>query len=153
MSIRTRLSDDVKTAMKAKDERLVSTLRLILAALKDRDIAARPKGNTTGILEDEIMQMMNGMIKQRRDSITLYEQGNRPELAAKEQGEIDVIQSYLPQQMSADEMTAAIKAVIAEIGAGSVKDMGKVMGVLKERFTGRMDFASVSGIVKQLLAA
>ena len=153
MSIRTRLNDDVKTAMKAMNPDLVYTLRLILAALKDRDIAARPMGNTTGIIEDEIMQMLNGMIKQRRDSIALYQQGNRPELAAKEKAEIDVIQSYLPQQMSADEVTAAVKAAIAEAGAGSVKDMGKVMAALKERFTGRMDFASVSGIVKQQLAA
>jgi len=153
MSLRTRLNDDLKTAMRAKDPALVSTLRLILAALKDKDIAARPKGIADGIDEDEIMQMMNGMIKQRRDSIVLYEQGNRPELAAKEQAEIAVIQGYMPQQMSTDEVTAAVKAVIAEIGAASVKDMGKVMGVLKERFTGRMDFASVSGIVKQNLAA
>jgi uncharacterized protein YqeY len=152
MSLRTRLNDDLKTAMRAKEQNLVATLRLILAALKDKDIAARPKGVTDGIKDDEIMQMMNGMIKQRRDSIALYEQGGRPELAAKEQGEIDVIQSYLPQQMSADEVAAAVKAVIAEVGAASVKDMGKVMGALKERYTGKMDFASVSGVVKQQLS-
>jgi uncharacterized protein YqeY len=152
MSLRTRINDDLKNAMRAKDERLTSTVRLILAALKDRDIAARPKGNTTGIDDAEIMQMLNGMVKQRRDSIALYEQGNRPELAAREQAEIDVIQSYLPQQMSADEVAAAVKAVIADVGAASVKDMGKVMGALKERYSGKMDFASVSGVVKQQLA-
>jgi uncharacterized protein YqeY len=152
MSLRTRLSDDMKTAMRAKQEAQLSTIRLILAALKDRDIAARPKGITDGIPDDEIMQMMNGMIKQRRDSIALYQQGNRPELAAKEQGEIDIIQSYLPQQMSPEEVVAAVKAVIGEVGAASVKDMGKVMSVLKERYTGKMDFASVSGVVKQQLA-
>ncbi len=150
MSLRTRLSDDMKNAMRAKDERVLATVRLILAALKDKDIAARPKG-VTAIPDEEIMQMMNGMIKQRRDSIALYQQGNRPELAQKEQGEIDVIQSYLPQQMSADEVTAAVKQAIADAGAASVKDMGKVMGLLKERFTGKMDFASVSGVVKQHL--
>ena len=151
MSLRARLNDDLKTAMRAKDERQVGTLRLILAALKDKDIAARPSGNTSGISDPDIMQMMNGMIKQRRDSIVLYQQGNRPELAAKEQGEIDIIQGYLPQQMSADEVTTAVKAVIAEVGASSVKDMGRVMAALKERFTGRMDFAAVSGVVKQNL--
>jgi len=151
MSLRARLNDDLKTAMRAKDERQVGTLRLILAALKDKDIAARPSGNTSGISDPDIMQMMNGMIKQRRDSIVLYQQGNRPELAAKEQGEIDIIQSYLPQQMSSEEVAAAVKAVIAEIGASSVKDMGRVMAALKERFTGRMDFAAVSGVVKQNL--
>lgn len=152
MTLRTRINDDLKNAMRAKDERLTGALRLILAGIKDRDIAARPKGNTTGITDDEVMQMLNGMIKQRRDSIALYEQGNRPELAAREQAEIDVIQSYLPQQMTPDEVTAAVKAVIGETGAASVKDMGKVMGALKERYAGKMDFASVSGIVKQQLA-
>jgi len=152
MSLRARLNDDLKTAMRAKNQPLVDTLRLILAALKDKDIAARPAGNATGIGDPEIMSMMNNMIKQRRDSIALYEQGGRPELAAKEQGEIDVIQSYLPQQMGADEVAAAVKAVIAEVGAASVKDMGKVMGVLKERFAGKMDFGSVSGVVKQHLS-
>ena len=150
MSLRVRLNDDMKNAMRAKDERVLATVRLILAALKDKDIAARPKG-ITAIPDDEIMQMMNGMIKQRRDSIVLYQQGNRPELAAKEQGEIDIIQSYLPQQMSSEEVAAAVKAVIAEIGASSVRDMGRVMAALKERFTGRMDFAAVSGVVKQNL--
>ena len=152
MSLRARLSEDMKTAMRAKQEAQLATIRLILAALKDRDIAARPKGIANGIPDDEIMQMMNGMIKQRRDSIALYQQGNRPELAAKEQAEIEIIQGYLPQQMSAEEVTAAVKAVIADVGAASVKDMGKVMGALKERYTGKMDFASVSGVVKQQLS-
>ena len=151
MSLRTRLSDDMKNAMRAKDERVLATVRLILAALKDKDIAARPKG-ITAIPDEDIMQMMNGMIKQRRDSIALYQQGNRPELAQQEQAEIDVIQSYLPQQMSADEVAAAVRQAVADAGAASVKDMGKVMGLLKERFTGKMDFASVSGIVKQQLS-
>jgi uncharacterized protein YqeY len=152
MSLRTRLNDDLKTAMRAKDERVVATVRLILAALKEKDIAARPSGNTAGIDDAGIMQMMNGMIKQRRDSIALYQQGGRPELAQKEQDEIDVIQRYLPQQMSEAEVAAAVKAAIADTGAASIKDMGKVMAVLKEKHAGKMDFASVSGVVKQQLA-
>jgi uncharacterized protein YqeY len=152
MSLRTRLNDDLKTAMRAKDGRVVATVRLILAALKEKDIAARPSGNTAGIDDAGIMQMMNGMIKQRRDSIALYQQGGRPELAQKEQDEIDVIQRYLPQQMSEAEVAAAVKAAIADTGAASIKDMGKVMAVLKEKHAGKMDFASVSGVVKQQLA-
>lgn len=152
MSLRARLNDDLKTAMRAKDEKVVHTVRLVLAALKDKDIAARPSGNTAGIDDAGIMQMMNGMIKQRRDSIALYQQGNRPELAQKEQDEIDIIQRYLPQQMDEAEVVAAVKAAIAESGAASVKDMGKVMGVLKAKFAGRMDFSAVSGVVKQQLA-
>ena len=153
MSLRTRLDDNLKNAMRVKDQNLVGALRLILAGLKNRDIAARPKGMADGIGDDEIMQMLNGMIKQRRESIALYEKGGRPELAAKEQREIDVILSYLPAQMSAEEVDAAVKAVIAESGASSIKDMGRVMAALKERYAGRMDFASVSGVVKQQLAA
>ena len=148
MTLRTRLSEDMKNAMRAKQEAQLSTIRLILAALKDRDIAARPKGIANGIPDDEIMQMMNGMIKQRRDSIALYQQGNRPELAAKEQAEIEIIQSYMPQQMSAEEVTNAVKTVIAEVGAASVKDMGKVMAVLKEKYAGQMDFSRASAAVK-----
>jgi uncharacterized protein YqeY len=143
----------MKTALRAKDERRLATIRLILSALKDKDIAARPGGNTTGIDEAAILQMMNNMIKQRRDSIALYQQGNRPELAQKEQDEIDIIQRYLPQQMGEAEVVAAVKAAIAESGAASVKDMGKVMAVLKERHAGQMDFGSVSGVVKQHLTS
>src|SRR3569832_13024 len=98
MSLRTRLNDDLKNAMRAKDEKVVHTVRLVLAALKDKDIAARPSGNTTGIDDVAILQLMNNMIKQRRDSIALYQQGNRPELAQKEQDEIEIMQRYMPQQ-------------------------------------------------------
>jgi uncharacterized protein YqeY len=153
MSIRTRFSDDLKAALRAKDEKVVHTVRLILAALKDKDIAARPGGNTSGIDDAGILQMLNGMIKQRRDSIALYRQGNRPELAQKEQDEIDIIQRYLPQQMSAEEVAAAVKAAIAATGAAGVKDMGRVMAVLKERHAGSMDFAAASAVVKQQLTA
>jgi uncharacterized protein YqeY len=153
MSIRARLSDDLKTAMRAKDEKVVHTARLVLAAIKDKDIAARPGGNTSGIDDAGILQLMNNMIKQRKDSIALYHQGNRPELAQKEQDEIDIIQRYMPQQMGEAEVVAAVKAAIAATGAGSVKDMGKVMAALKEKHAGQMDFAAVSGVVKQQLAS
>jgi len=150
--LRTRFSDALKDALRAKNERQVGTVRLILAALKDRDIAARPKG-ITAIPDDEILQMLNSMVKQRRESIALYEQGNRPELAKQEQEEIDIIQSFMPKQMDDAEVAAAVKEAVAKTGASSVKDMGKVMAVLKEQYTGKMDFSKVSGVVKQNLGA
>ncbi|MDX2144458.1 MAG: GatB/YqeY domain-containing protein [Rhodospirillaceae bacterium] len=150
--LRTRLNETMKDSMRAKDERTLGTVRLILAALKDRDIAARSKGNYDGIGEDEILQMFNGMIKQRRDSIVLYEQGGRCELAQKEQEEIEVIQRFMPKQMDDAQIDAAIKEAIAAIGAKGLKDMGKVMAVLKEKFAGQMDFTRASAVVKQNLA-
>ena len=152
--LRTRFSEALKDGL-ARQERavVVGTVRLVLAALKDKDIAARPKGNAPAIDDAEILQMMNNMIKQRRESIALYQQGNRPELAQKEQDEIDIIQRYMPKQMDEAEVAAAVKAAIAATGASSVKDMGKVMAALKEKHAGQMDFASVSGVVKQQLAS
>ena len=147
--LRQQISDDVKTAMKAKDEAL-SGLRLIQAAIKDKDIAARP-GNMNGISDAEIIDMLQKMVRQRQESIEMYTKGNRPELAAKEQGEIDVINRYLPKQMSEAETTAAIAAIVAETGASSIKDMGKVMGVLKERYAGQLDFGKVGALVKAKL--
>lgn len=151
--LRKQLSDALKTAMLAKDTRSVSTVRLILAALKDRDIAARPKGQADGISNDEILQMLQSMIKQRRESITMYEQGNRPELAKQEGEEIVIIEKFLPQQMGEDQIQAAISAIIDEIGAGGIKDMGRVMALLKERHAGQMDFAKASAAVKGQLGA
>jgi uncharacterized protein YqeY len=151
--LRTRLSDALKDAMRAKDERKLGTVRLILAALKLKDIEARPSGNAGGVGDPEILQMMNGMIKQRRESIEMYEKGNRPELAKQEAEEIEIIQSFMPKQMDEAEVAAAVKDAIAASGAASVKDMGKVMGVLKEKYTGKMDFSKVSGVVKQQLGA
>jgi uncharacterized protein YqeY len=148
--LRTRLSDAMKDAMRAKNERVLQTVRLMLAALKDRDIAARPKG-ITAIPDDEILQMFNSMIKQRRESIEMFTKGNRPELAKQEQEEIEVIQSFMPAQMDEAAVVAAVKEAIAQAGATSVKDMGKVMAVLKEKYAGRMDFSRVSGVVKQTL--
>jgi len=147
--LRQRINDDVKTAMKAKDPAL-SGLRLIQAAIKDKDIAARP-ANMNGISDAEIIDMLQKMVRQRQESIEMYQKGNRPELAAKEQAEIDVIQNYLPKQLSEGETEAAIAAIIAETGAASIKDMGKVMGVLKERFAGQLDFAKIGPMVKAKL--
>ena len=149
--LRTRLSEAIKTAMKGKDAPTVSTLRLIMAALKDRDIAARGKGNKDGIPEEEILGLLQSMIKQRRDSITLYEKGGRMELAQQEAEEIAIIEEYLPQQMSDDDIAAAIDAVIEDAGAATLKDMGKVMAGLKEKHAGSMDFSMASAMVKERL--
>ncbi len=151
--LRTRLNEALKEAMKAKDQRAVSTVRLILAALKDRDIAARSRGVTDGIDETEILSMFQTMIKQRQESITMYEQGGRCELAEQEREEIAVIERFLPKQLSDTETKQAIDEVIAEIGAASIKDMGRTMAELRARYAGRMDFTKVSGIVKQVLAS
>ena len=149
--LRTRLSDALKTAMKGKDAPTVSTLRLIMAALKDRDIAARGKGNKDGIPEEEILGLLQSMIKQRRDSIALYEKGGRMELAQQEAEEIAIIEKHLPQQMSDDDIAAAIDAVIEDAGAATLKDMGKVMAGLKEKHAGSMDFSMASAMVKERL--
>ena len=149
--LRTRLSDTLKASMKERNERSVSTLRLILAALKDQDIAARGKGNKEGLTDDQILSLLQSMIKQRRDSIKLYEQGGRMELAQREAEEIAVIEEFLPEQMSDDEMAAVITGIIGEVGAESLKDMGKAMGALKEQYAGQMDFAKASAMVKERL--
>jgi uncharacterized protein len=150
--LRSRLTDALKEALKARDQRSVSTLRMVLAQLKDRDIAARPGGNATGIGEGEIVEMLGKMIKQRQESIVLYKQGNRPDLVQQEQEEIVVIERFLPRQLDEAETAAAIDAALTESGAQLVKDMGKVMGLLKERFAGRLDFAKVGALVKQRLS-
>lgn len=149
--LRQQLNDALKAAMLAKDSRTVSTVRLILAALKDRDIAARSRGVMDGITDDEIMQMLSSMIKQRRESISLYEQGGRLELAQQEQEEIEIIERFLPRQLSEAEVAEAVAAVVADIGAGGIKDMGRVMAALKERHAGQMDFAKASAVVKKTL--
>lgn len=150
--LREQIKSELITAMKAKDETKTAVLRMIGAALKDKDIAARPSGKTDGISEEEILSMLQGMIKQRRESIEMYKQGNRDDLVQKEQAEIDVISSFLPKQMDDSEMQAAIQAVITETGASSMKDMGKVMGALKSKYAGQMDFGKASGMIKGLLA-
>ena len=149
--LRERLTETLKTAMKGKDQRTVSAVRLIIAKLKERDIEARAKGNSAGIGDAEIQQMLQGMIKQRRESIELYQKGGREELAQQEREEIADIERFLPQQMDEAAMEAAVKAVIAELGASSAKDMGRVMAELKERHAGSMDFSKASPIAKRLL--
>ena len=152
MGLRERINDSLKEAMKAKDQKRVGTLRLVNAALKDRDIAARTETSRELLGDDEILSLLAKMIKQREDSITAYEAGNRPELAAAEKGEIAIIREFMPKQMNAEEAKAAIAKVIAEVGAATIKDMGKVMAVMKERFAGQMDFAKASAVVKELLS-
>jgi uncharacterized protein YqeY len=150
--LRQRLNDALKQAMKARAEREVATIRMILAGLKDRDIAARPKGVTAGIGDEEIAGMMQGMIKQRREAIPLFKQGGRPELAEKEEAEIRVIEGFLPKQMDESQIKAAVLAVIAETGAKTVKDMGRSMALLKERHAGQIDMAKASAVLKQALS-
>jgi len=149
--LREAFSERLKQAMRAKDARTLSTVRMILAGVKERDVAARGSGNQEGIADPEILRLLQGMIKQRRESIALYRQGKRPELAQQEEEEIAVIESFLPQQMNDDQMAAAAKAAIAETGAAGVKDMGRVMGVLRERHAGVMDMARAGAIVRRLL--
>ena len=149
--LREAFTERLKTAMRAKDSRTLSTVRLILAALKDRDIAARGSGNQEGIPEAEIQRLLQTMVKQRRESIALYRQGNRPELAQQEEEEIGVIESFLPKQMGDEEIAAAVKAAIAETGAAGIKDMGKVMGVLRERHAGIIDMGRAGAVVQQQL--
>jgi len=146
--IRERLSNDLKEAIKAKEAARVSTLRLILAAVKDRDIAARSEENADGVPDTEILAILGKMIRQRQESARIYEEGGRLDLAEQELAETEVIRGYLPKQMSPAEVEAAVTAAIAETGAASVRDMGKVMGLLKARYTGRMDFAAAGTAVK-----
>jgi len=153
MTLRTQFNDALKEAMLKKDERTVATVRMIMAKMKDLDIAARPSGNTTGIDDAAIGTMMQGMIKQRRESIALYEKGNRPDLVKQESEEITVIERFLPKQMGEDEIKAAIAGIIASTGAKDIKDMGKVMGELKKNYAGQMDFAQAGALVKSQLAA
>ena len=149
--MRQRLNHALKEAMKAKDQRAVSTLRLILAAIKDRDIAARGKGNTEGIPDAEVLSLLQTMVKQRRESIALYEQGGRLDLAEEESEEIDIINRFLPQQRDEAAMRQAVERLIEEIDASGVKDMGRTMAELRSRYPGQMDFAKASQIVKRVL--
>ncbi|MCB8880449.1 GatB/YqeY domain-containing protein [Acidisoma cellulosilytica] len=151
MSIRDDITASMKTAMKAGDTARLSAVRLIMAKLKDADIAARPKG-VERISDDEVLAMLRGMIKPRREAIDLYEKGNRPELAAKEQSEILVIESFLPQALNEDEMQAAVAEAVTETGATGVKDMGRVMAALKTKHGAALDMARIGAIVKTALA-
>ena len=149
--MRERIAQAMKDALKSKDQAALSTIRLISAALKDRDIAARSENNHDGISDDEILSMLQTMIKQRNESAKMYEDGGRPELAAAEQAEIELIKQFLPEQLSHDDIENAIKDAVAETGAASIKDMGKVMAHLKEHYAGQMDFSATSQMVKAAL--
>lgn len=149
--LRSRLSEALISAMKAKDARRVSTLRLILAALKDRDIAARALGNNDGLTDENILEMLSTMVRQRHESIKLYEEGGRRELADQERDEITIIESFLPEGLSDAEARRAIEEVITELNAKNLKDMGRTMNEMKARYVGRMDFAKTADVVKQLL--
>jgi uncharacterized protein YqeY len=150
--LRDKLNDAMKEAMRARDQAALGTIRLILAKLKDVDIAARTETNREGVAEDKILSMMQGMIKQRNESIALYEKGNRADLADKEKAEIAIIERFLPQQMDEAAVAAAVREAIAAAGATSVKDMGGVMAALKGKYAGQMDFAKASAAVKKVLS-
>jgi uncharacterized protein YqeY len=151
MTLRERFSDTLKTSMKAGDAARTSTLRMIMAKLKDSDIAARPKG-VTAVPDDEVMAMLRGMVKSRRESVALYQQGNRPELAAKEEAEIAVIETFLPQPMDDAAIAAAVDKAVGETGASSAKDMGKVMAALKAAHGAALDMGRAGPVVKARLA-
>ncbi|AWN41959.1 GatB/YqeY domain-containing protein [Methylobacterium durans] len=152
MSLRERLTAEMKEAMKAGEKAKLATVRMIQAAIKDRDIEARGAGKGQAT-EDEVLALLQKMIKQRNESAGVYDQGGRPELAENERAEAAIITTFLPQQMDEAETTAAIEAAIAETGATGPKDMGKVIGALKGKYAGRMDFAKASGLVKDALNA
>ena len=153
MSLRQKLNDAMKEAMKAKDAKRLATLRLVLASLKDRDIAARTETSRDLLGDDEILSLLAKMIKQREESAIAFDAGKRPELAAGEREEIAIIRSFMPAQMDEAGVKAAADTVIAELGASSIKDMGKVMAAMKERYAGQMDFGRASSLVKDRLSA
>jgi uncharacterized protein YqeY len=151
MDLRTRIGDALKVAMKARDADRLSTLRLINAAIKDRDIALRGDGREDGVTDAEVLQILGKMVKQRQESVRAYEEGGRLELAEKERAEVRVIEEFLPRQLSDEEVAAAIEQAIGATGAEGIRDMGKVMGELKARYTGQMDFGAVGPMVKARL--
>ena len=152
MELRSKISTALKKAMKDKDAQRLSTLRLINAAIKDKDIAARAEGNDDGVGDAEVLAILGKMSKQRRESARAYEEGGRLDLADREREEVTVIEEFLPRQLGEEEAEAAVEAAIAEIGAESIRDMGKVMGALKAKYTGQLDFGKVGPMVKDRLA-
>ena len=151
--LRDDLNLALKSAMKAKETRSTTTLRLIMAAIKDRDIAAREKSNFDGIDDQEILALLQKMVKQRRESIDIYEKAGRTDSAQQEREEIEVIERFLPRAMSEEEIAEAVAKVIEETEASSVKDMGKVMAQLRSLYTGQMDFGKASGLIKERLCS
>lgn len=152
MSLRDRIADDLKTALKAKNKARLSTLRLVSAAIKDRDIAARAEDRCGGCEEAEIMSILQKLVKQREESADTYEKAGRLDLAEAERHEAEIVREYLPKPMDASEIAEAAKSVVEELDASGLKDMGKVMGELKSRHAGRMDFGKAGAEVKALLS-
>ena len=151
--LREKLNEAMKEAMRARDQAALGTIRLILAKLKDTDIASRTEANREGVADDKILSMLQGMIKQRNESVALYEKGNRPDLADKEKAEIVVIERFLPKQMDDAAVEAAVAEAVAAAGAKTVKDMGGVMAALKAKYAGQMDFAKASAAVRRALTS
>ena len=151
MELRARIGSALKQAMKEKDAARLSTLRLINAAIKDKDIDARADGEDEGVGDAQVLAILGKMVKQRGESAKVYEEGGRLDLAERERSEIAIIEDFLPQKMSDDEAAKAVDAAINEVGADSIRDMGKVMGMLKTRYTGQMDFGAVGPMVKERL--
>jgi uncharacterized protein YqeY len=151
MDLRSRIAADLKAALKARDEIRVATLRLITAAIKDRDLALRGSGEEREISEAELLAVLERMVRMRQDSVRAYEEGGRLDLVEREQAEIAVIQSYLPRQLDDAEIRTAIETAVSELGATSIRDMGRVMALLKDRHAGQMDFARVGPMVKARL--
>ena len=151
MSVRERILADLKVAMKAKDEIRVATLRLIQAAIKDRDIAARAEDRCEGCEDSEILAILQKLLKQRQESAETYENAGRLDLAERENAEADIVREYLPKPMDSDEISNAVKDVVNELDATGLKDMGKCMGALKQKYTGRMDFSKAGQEVKTIL--
>jgi len=149
--LRETLSEAMKTAMRDRDARATATIRMVMAAVKHADIEARPKGVTDGVTDEDIAGIMQKLIKQRRESVALYQQGNRQDLVDQETAEIEIIERFLPQQMDEAAMTAAIDALATELSANSIKDMGKVMAGIKARYAGQMDMTRAGALVKQRL--
>lgn len=152
MEIRPEINNKLKEALKSKDQVALSTIRLIMAALKDRDITARASGKAEGIDDSEILSMLQSMMKQRNESIKTYEDAGRKDLADRERAEIVVIETFMPKQLSEDEITAAVQSKIKETGADSVRDMGKVMAALKAEYAGQFDMGRASALVKSALS-
>ncbi len=150
--LRDKLNEALKEAMRARDMASVGAIRLILAKLKEVDIANRTEASREGVADERILSMLQGMIKQRNELIALYEKGNRPDLADKEKAEIAVIERFLPKQMDEAAVEAAVREAVATAGAKSIKDMGGVMAALKAKYAGQMDFAKASAAVKKALA-
>lgn len=151
--LRPQFNTTMKDALKNKDDITLATVRLIIAALKDRDIAARGQGRDDGLDDAEILSMLQTMVKQRKELIRLYAEGNRQDLVDREQAEIDVIERFLPKQMDEAETAAAVDAAVSETGANCIKDMGKVMAIIKERHAGRIDMGKIGQMVKDRLSA